>query len=573
MAALNPNKRSAEAIEADIPVGIGACVSCGVAVGSEEAKAGCVHRGRYHRELRDCSARCAWGLAGKGALGMTHWSCCFEMDEAQLVCGKASHTFVKPSSTAPSTAPSATTTSTSTARARTRSTAASGLFGVSDCPRYIVNLDAPADERWAHVMHDFRDKLPEVMELVTDILGGGAGEALVTNFLSVLTAAGRVHYGAELRGIATATGVPLGKVVGLQLAYEAFAACTGIVVESSTGGGVPLHMRTMDWEMDVLSALTIEVDFVRGGTTLFSATTWAGYVGVLTGVRGGGYSVSVNYRRTEAGSNDMARGIATNFALRGLVGRHWPVSFLVRTVLEEDGDFNTALSSLVLSELMAPTYLVIAGAAPGEGAVVTRDREGGWENNDVRLLPAMTPPGGGDGSEERPPWLIQANMDCFRDGLGIGPLKHTGAGTEAGAAEAEGEVVGIDEENDWQDICDSRYRRHFVNAALMALANQGQQGGAAEEGQGGTSGGLGSATGVPVSEEDLWLLMSTPPAKAHDTVYTCFMCPATGRLVTRVVCSNAMVRAGKKRFGTIARASYEMAGAGAGAGAGGATRQ
>ena len=49
----------------------------------------CAHRGRYHREFRDCSARCAWGLTRKGALGMMHWSCCFETDDAQLVCSKA----------------------------------------------------------------------------------------------------------------------------------------------------------------------------------------------------------------------------------------------------------------------------------------------------------------------------------------------------------------------------------------------------------------------------------------------------------------------------------------------------
>ena len=65
----------------------------------------------------------------------------------------------------------------------------------------------------------------------------------------------------------------------------------------------------------------LALTLATGGQTLFSACTWAGYVGVLTGVRGGGYSVSVNYRRTEAGNNSMARG---------LVGAHWPVSFLVR---------------------------------------------------------------------------------------------------------------------------------------------------------------------------------------------------------------------------------------------------
>lgn len=92
-----------------------------------------------------------------------------------------------------------------------------------------------------------------------------------------------------------------------QVAYEAFAACTGVVVD---GEAHPLHIRTMDWDMPALAALTIEVDFVRAGAKVFTATTWAGYVGVLTGVRPRGFSVAVNYRRTEAagtteGSSDL----------------------------------------------------------------------------------------------------------------------------------------------------------------------------------------------------------------------------------------------------------------------------
>jgi hypothetical protein len=35
--------------------------------------------------------------------------------------------------------------------------------------------------------------------------------------------------------------------------------------------------------MEFLRPLTIEVDFVKGGRTQYLATTWVGYVGVLTG--------------------------------------------------------------------------------------------------------------------------------------------------------------------------------------------------------------------------------------------------------------------------------------------------
>jgi hypothetical protein len=77
------------------------------------------------------------------------------------------------------------------------------------------------------------------------------------------------------------------------------------------GGGVnyPLHGRTMDWDMPALERLAIEVEFQQAGKTVFLATTWAGYVGVLTGMRPGAWSVSINYRRT--GTN--IRDVLTNF--------------------------------------------------------------------------------------------------------------------------------------------------------------------------------------------------------------------------------------------------------------------
>ena len=70
--------------------------------------------------------------------------------------------------------------------------------------------------------------------------------------------------------------------------------------------------------------LTIEVDFIRGGNVVSKATTWAGYIGVLTGVRPEGFSVSVNYRRSEEMAENPVRALLTNVQ-RG-IARHWPVS-------------------------------------------------------------------------------------------------------------------------------------------------------------------------------------------------------------------------------------------------------
>ena len=252
----------------------------------------------------------------------------------------------------------------------------------------------------------------------------------------------------------------------------------------------------MDWEMPELQPLTIEVDFVQGGALVYSTTTWAGYVGVLTGVRAGGFSVSVNYRRTLYGEENGVLAVLKNLK-RGALG-HWPVSFLVREVMETESSFVGAVAALQQSELMAPVYLTLAGTQSGEGLVLTRDREGAPAGDSSSCVSERL---GHDGCTS----VVQTNMDiikCDQD----------------------------DPDDDWQDICDSRRRRRFAKAALASA---------------------GSAIAIPITMEDLWCLVSLAPCKAHDTVYTTAMVPHTGSLVTRVRVTRAQQQAGRKRWANV----------------------
>ena len=87
------------------------------------------------------------------------------------------------------------------------------------------------------------------------------------------------------------------------MVYEASTTCTSIVVEHSENGK-PIHIRTMDWELPFLKPLTIDVVYTRNNQIVANATTWAGYVGVLTGMAfcDTPFSVSVNYREGPDGS-------------------------------------------------------------------------------------------------------------------------------------------------------------------------------------------------------------------------------------------------------------------------------
>jgi hypothetical protein len=207
-------------------------------------------------------------------------------------------------------------------------TTATALFGTSDCPRHVVNLDLPPGQRWDAIVPLYREHIPGVLGMIDDIVQSDFAIKLVESCLKTAVFFGSVMYSKELGRIAELVGVSIGKVILLQLAYEAFAACTSVVANGAPGH--PLHIRTMDWEMPALAPLTIEVEFQRGGWTVATATTWAGYVGVLTGVRACAFSASVNYRRTELMSEKPLAAFMKN--LWGVVASKWPVSY-VRTEL------------------------------------------------------------------------------------------------------------------------------------------------------------------------------------------------------------------------------------------------
>ena len=152
----------------------------------------------YGTALSDCSARCAWGL-GARALGTNIGAA---VGARRALPGASSRVCTNVS--ADDCAESSVTST------------LDKLFGQSDCSRYVVDLDSPPEQRWAHVVRDFSELLPDVVSLADEILGD-LGVKIAEPILSTAAKAGFVQYGDELRGISAATGVSLGKVVILVL--------------------------------------------------------------------------------------------------------------------------------------------------------------------------------------------------------------------------------------------------------------------------------------------------------------------------------------------------------------------
>lgn len=190
-------------------------------------------------------------------------------------------------------------------------------------PLFTINLSHPPHHRYDHVAAALQPALARInfAALLSETLAlffpPATPSWLAASAVHLLRFASRVllrrlhscEETAELRGIARETGIGMDLLVAFNVALDLLMGCTsgGVRVQSAgtsssvgeTAGGPSrmVHFRTLDWDMDELRQLVVELEFVRaeGGPVVARTVGYFGYVGVLTGVREG-LSVSLNFR-------------------------------------------------------------------------------------------------------------------------------------------------------------------------------------------------------------------------------------------------------------------------------------
>lgn len=185
------------------------------------------------------------------------------------------------------------------------------------------------------------------------------------------------EYGLEMRGIANATGISEEEILFVNMMYEIEGGCTSIVAQDADGHVV--HGRNLDfglffgedwkhlqWTLtEDLRPLLRNVHFVRGKTSLYDSTVFLGYVGSLTAVKKGGFSVTVNTRY------DSTHWAALLAFLEGKGSGNF-LSLLLREVFVHNSTYSEALDTIRNAKLLGPAYVIIGGTARGEGAILER---------------------------------------------------------------------------------------------------------------------------------------------------------------------------------------------------------
>lgn len=245
-------------------------------------------------------------------------------------------------------------------------------------PEVVVNLDLPPRQRWKHIAFHYRDKLGPLVEYLNDqrVKELGCCNPIATSFLGFINK--RIYLLPELKdeleGFAEVTeevGFGWENILSFNYGYDFLAYCTSTTTRLNSIDETPYHLRNMDWDKviaDCLCELTINVSFQRKSRTIYKATTWVGMIGLLTAMSPN-FGISLNYRHTTEPLG-MIRNVLS------MLAGYWPIGLLIRHTMDQNLDYEDAVHVLSITKIMAPCYLVITGAKPCQGTLITRTRTG-----------------------------------------------------------------------------------------------------------------------------------------------------------------------------------------------------
>ena len=254
----------------------------------------------------------------------------------------------------------------------------------------VVNLDLPPQQRWTEVCSKLANESDFLEAYLENSLHVNNAEAKVLEYLgeTLFNRYGE-ETSLEIKGCADAMGISFGLLALLNVGYEARSLgggihnttgpcddcmqgkgasgnmCTSIIARQSDGKVI--HGRNLDWNIPAeLRNFVMTIHFTKGGEELFTSAVLLGYVGILTGLKPGKFSVSIDER-------GLGGNVFQNLEHALLNPKALQPSHLLRKAFEEAESYDEVLTMLSTYPLVAPVYYIIAGVTSNEGALLSRD--------------------------------------------------------------------------------------------------------------------------------------------------------------------------------------------------------
>merc|ERR1711971_635885 len=170
--------------------------------------------------------------------------------------------------------------------------------------------------------------------------------------------------------------------MGYNIAYEIFGLCTSIVAQDDSGhvyhgrnldfGLWPaVNWTTVQWDLTTeLREILFNVNFTKGGQLAYRSTVFGGYIGLLTGMKPGAMSLSVDSRFDENHDRYLIE-----YLKNPTPSMQW-LSLTTRPAMEDTVSYADAVSFLSNQSFIGPCYVIIGGVERDEGVVLSIGPDG-----------------------------------------------------------------------------------------------------------------------------------------------------------------------------------------------------
>ena len=172
---------------------------------------------------------------------------------------------------------------------------------------------------------------------------------------------------AEIEAMAKGAGVSRDSALAANVALDSL--CT-VLVTGADGRGPVRIARNMDFfPAGLLGPATAVIVRSSTGKHTFSAVSWPGYAGVITGMNDAGLTVAILKNNTKERQS----------------GQGTPIAFRAREILEEAGSVEEAVKRFSDQPVASNHFLLLADSAhacvvwqAGDGKIHRRDPSNGW---------------------------------------------------------------------------------------------------------------------------------------------------------------------------------------------------
>jgi len=239
---------------------------------------------------------------------------------------------------------------------------------------YDIDLNASFRDRWAPILNDYGNDLKAFIDHLG--LDDKAKQvlALLDKVDYPIIEAYNKEFAQEVKAISDYLGLSFTEVTALNFIYDITAQCTSTVVQDPQGN--VFHSRNLDFDYaPLLANIVFHGRYFRDGKLLYEAVGLAGYLGVITGVKQGAFSFSIDQyvlpteEATKIASfTNIISGVAQIFR------RKLSPTYVVRKGFETLNDYDSFVNYLKETDTVSRAYYIVAGTKPGQGTVITKYR-------------------------------------------------------------------------------------------------------------------------------------------------------------------------------------------------------